>query len=349
MSERILIVGPAWVGDMVMAQSLFIALKQRLPDAELDVLAPGWSLPILARMPEVRSAIEMPLTHGQLGLGVRWRLGRQLKAAGYTQAIVLPRSLKAALVPWFAGIPVRTGYRGEMRYGIINDRRPLDKSVLTQTVQRFVALGLPRGQANLTAPPPIIPPRMVAKPDDNPELLPGLNLDWHADRPVLGLMPGAEYGPAKQWPATHYGALAKNWVAAGGEVWIFGSGKEADLGAEITEIGGGKSVHNLCGKTQLEDVVDLLSLCAAVVTNDSGLMHIAGAVDVPVVALYGSSSPAFTPPLAPRHQVIRLGLDCSPCFERTCRFGHYNCLTDIEVGRVLTAAKEMLPEPTLLS
>src|SRR5690242_4682721 len=140
--NRILVVGPAWIGDMMMAQSLFITLRQRFPDSAIDVLAPGWSLPLLARMPEVRAAIEMPLGHGEFGFAARRRLGIELRANGYDRAIVLPRSWKSALVPFFARIPQRTGYRGELRYGLLNDIRPLDKTVLTQTVQRFVALGL---------------------------------------------------------------------------------------------------------------------------------------------------------------------------------------------------------------
>ena len=342
MPEKILVVGPAWVGDMVMAQSLFISLRQRLPNARIDVLAPGWSLPVLARMPEVHTAIAMPLTHGQLGLGQRWKLGRSLRHNGYDQAIVLPRSLKAALVPWFAGIPVRTGFRGEFRYGLINDMRVLDKAVLTQTVQRFVALGLPRGSV-VDRPPAIPAPRMAVTQDSVAGAL--AKFELALDRPVLGIMPGAEYGPAKQWPAGHYAQLAATMASRGWQTWIFGSSKEQALGTEIAEGAGTSAVKNLCGATALQDVVDLLSVCTAVVSNDSGLMHIAGAVDVPVIGLYGSSSPEYTPPLAPRHTVIRLGLDCSPCFARTCRFGHYNCLVNIEVERVAQEIHHWAPGP----
>jgi len=295
--ERILVVGPAWVGDMVMAQSLFMTLQQRQPVVIIDVLAPAWSLPLLSRMPQVNNAIALPVGHGQLALAARFQLGRQLRHKGYTRAIVIPRSFKAALVPFFAGIPLRTGYRGEMRYGVINDMRVLYKEVLTQTVQRQVALGLPK-TAEL---PPAIPyPQLDIDGDNQRHLLKKLGL--HPDKPVIGLMPGAEYGPAKQWPIAYYQELAGKLIVAGYQVWVFGSDKERAFGEQVALAG--KNVINLCGKTRLEDVVDLIALCDSVVSNDSGLMHVACATGRRVIAIYGSSSPSYTPPLSKNAEVI---------------------------------------------
>lgn len=314
---------------MVMAQSLFMTLKAAEPQVEIDVLAPGWSLPILARMPEVRQGIAMPLGHGQLGLQARWQLGRRLAGSGYDQAIVLPGSLKSALVPWFAGIARRTGFRGEMRYGLLNDIRPLDKQRLPMTVQRFVALGLPAGAAQ----PPATPvPRLRADPANFLRLRQQFGL--LADHPALAFMPGAEYGPAKQWPLRHYGELARRLVALGQQVWVLGSAKDRAAGDEIAALGGA-GVFNLCGSTELADAVDLLDAAAAAVSNDSGLMHVAAALDKPLVAIYGSSTPHHTPPLSERAQSIYLGLDCSPCFQRVCPLGHTRCLTEIEPQQVL--------------
>jgi heptosyltransferase-2 len=298
--ERILVVGPAWVGDMVMAQSLFMTLQQQNPDITIDVLAPAWSLPLLSRMPQVNEAIALPVTH----------------------AIVIPRSYKSALIPFFAGIPVRTGYRGEMRYGLINDMRPLDKEVLTQTVQRHVALGLPRTADQ----PPAVPfPELCIDEPNQRRLLSELGLSL--DSPIVGLMPGAEYGPAKQWPIAYYQELAGKLVATGYQVWVFGSKKEYALGEEIAQAG--SDVTNLCGKTHLEDVIDLIALCDNVVSNDSGLMHVACATGSRVIAIYGSSSPTYTPPLSKNAEVIYLNLECSPCFKRNCPLGHTNCLSRI--------------------
>mgnify|MGYP001765069677 FL=1 len=331
---RVLVVGPSWVGDMVMAQSLFRALKHDRPEVQIDVLAPGWSLPLLARMPEVRAGVEMPLKHGELGLGRRWRLGRSLRGQ-YDQAIVLPGSLKSALVPFFAGIRQRTAFLGEQRYGLINDIRALDKDVLPMTVQRFVALG----QAATDAQPPrILEPHLQVDTDNQQHLLQALGLSL--DKPAVALMPGAEFGPAKQWPLAHFAALARDLLVQGRQVWIFGSQKDAAAGEAIAQQAQG--VVNLCGRTQLADAVDLIALCSAAVSNDSGLMHIAAALDVPTIALYGSSSPAHTPPLSAKARIVYLDLDCSPCFRRVCPLGHTRCLHEITPEQVFGHVQEMM-------
>ncbi len=329
-APRYLIVGPAWVGDMVMAQSLFISLRQQYPKARIDVLAPAWSLPLVARMPEVHKGISLAAGHGQFGLGERYRLGRILRAKHYDRAIVIPRSFKSALVPFFARIPVRTGYRGEMRYGLLNDMRPLDKAVLSQTVQRQVALGQPAG----TPLPPAIPfPRLRIDAANQQALLDRLGLD--CTRPVVALLPGAEYGPAKQWPLAHWRQLARQLEDAGRTVWVLGSDRDRAVGEQIVKaLGHGR---NLAGQTRLEDAVDLLALCQQAVSNDSGLMHMACATGIPVTALYGSSSPRYTPPLSDAATVLWLELDCSPCFKRECPQGHTRCLKDISTETVLQA------------
>lgn len=318
---RILVVGPAWVGDMVMAQSLFMTLVAR--GAKVDVVAPEWSLPLLARMPEVCRAVALPVGHGSLGLAERWRIGRALRAEHYDQAIVLPRSFKAALIPFFARIPHRTGYRGEMRYGLINDRRELDKVLLPRVVQRYVALGLDVG-AELPASLP--QPHLRVDLRNRDRLVGSLGLD--TTRCVVAFLPGAEYGPAKRWPLAYYRETAQ-WLAERGySVWVLGSAKEAADGEKIA--GGNPLTINLCGRTRLEDAIDLMSLAALAVSNDSGLMHVAAAVGVPLVAIYGSSSPDYTPPLTDNAQLMYRHLECSPCFKRTCPFGHYRCLQEIQ-------------------
>lgn len=328
MSKDVLVVGPAWVGDMVMAQSLFLRLRERHPQSAIDVIAPGWSLPIIGRMPEVREAIELPLGHGQFGFGVRRNLGRSLRARRYAQAIVLPGSWKSALVPFFAGIPRRTGFRRELRYGLLNDLRPLDRKLLPTTVQQFMALAedRPPDQA-----PAIARPRLRTDPGRASELRNALSL--HPERPAVALMPGAEYGPAKRWPTGQFAALADRLLQRGHQVWVFGSAKERELGQAIAR--GRDGIFDLTGRTQLVDVVDLLGSAIAAVSNDSGLMHVAAAVGTPLVAIYGSSSPRMTPPLAVDAKIVYRGLSCSPCFERECPLGHLDCLRGIGAEEVL--------------
>jgi heptosyltransferase-2 len=333
-ASRILVVGPSWVGDMVMAQSLFMTLKQRRPEPAVDVLAPEWSEPLLARMPEVDCAVTMPLGHGQLQLGTRRRLGRSLGAGGYTQAIILPNSLKSALVPWWARIKRRTGYVGEWRWGLLNDARRLDRRRLPMTVQRFVALGLDR-DAPL---PPVPQPHLQVRAEDVEQALVRLQL-VRPEQGLLALCPGAEFGPAKRWPAEHYAAVAHHYLDRGGAVWVFGSTQDAEVAQAVCDAAGG--CVNLAGRTRLEEAIDLMSLADAVVSNDSGLMHVAAALQRPLVAVYGSSDPAFTPPLSDRARVVRLGLDCSPCFKRECPLGHLNCLRRLEPRQVEQALAEL--------
>lgn len=332
--DAVLVVGPSWVGDMVMAQSLFKALRTASAGAAIDVLAPRWSLPLLARMPEVRAGIAMPLGHGRLGLLARWRLGQSLRGR-YHQAIVLPNSWKSALVPYAANIPRRTGWRGEMRYGLLNDIRRLDKQRLPMTVQRFVALSM----AADTGLPEIQPPRLEVRATDVQAAMQALGVKKNSERKVLALCPGAEYGPAKQWPTVHFAELGRQFAHRGYDLWLFGADKDRAICDGIAATC--KVVTNLAGRTTLEQAVDLMSLADAVVSNDSGLMHVAAALDRPLVALYGSSDPGFTPPLNARHRIVSLGLKCSPCFERECPLGTTACLVDMSVEQVAVALTEV--------
>lgn len=334
-AAAILVIGPSWVGDMVMAQSLFKALKRRHPGAPIDVLAPGWSLPLLARMPEVRRGIEMPLGHGRLALALRWRLGETLRDR-YAQAIVLPNSWKSALAPFAARIPVRTGWRGEMRYGLLNDIRVLDKQRYRMTVERFVALA---GDGD-DALPTIEPPLLQVRAADAQAAMQALGIKRDPARRVLALCPGAEYGPAKQWPTVHYAELGRTFAREGWDLWLFGSDKDSAISTGIATTC--KVATNLAGRTTLEQAVDLMSLADAVVSNDSGLMHVAAALDRPLVALYGSSDPGFTPPLNARHRIVSLGLSCSPCFKRVCPLGTTACLVDMTVSQVADALREVI-------
>jgi len=329
--QRILVVAPSWIGDTVLAQPLFKLLHARHPGLALDVLAPRWAFPLLDRIPEVRRAIESPFGHGDLRLGERRNLGRKLGTEGYDQAIVLPNTFKSALVPFFAGIRTRTGYIGEMRHWILNDARKLDEKRLPQIAQRYAALGLPRGGALRLPLPPL-----ALRVDEAARraLLARLGLD--RSRPAAALCPGAEFGPAKRWPARYYAELAQGIAARGLSVWLIGSQGDRQIGAEIEQAAGGVC-RNLCGDTSLTEAIDLLASSSLVVSNDSGLMHVAAALGKPLIALYGSTSPDFTPPLSPNAQVLKLDLPCSPCFKRVCPLGHFNCMMQLTPERVLAA------------
>ncbi|MCB1678169.1 MAG: lipopolysaccharide heptosyltransferase II [Halioglobus sp.] len=337
---RVLVVGPSWVGDMVMSQVLFIALQQARPGVQIDVLAPAWSEPLLQRMPQVQRAIELPAGHGELALGRRWRLGRQLRSQCYYQAIVLPNSLKSALVPLFAGIPRRTGWRGEMRYGLLNDLRILDQTALPLMVQRFAALGL---DAHAALPHELPQPLLVVDAEAARECAARLGL--HPDKPILALCPGAEFGSAKRWPVEYYADLARHYLARGWQVAIYGSANDRPVTAPIRR-GSGADPHcrDLAGRTALAEVVDLLSLSAAVVSNDSGLMHIAAALRRPLLAIYGPTSPSFTPPLSAAAALLVSDIECAPCFARECPLGHHRCMRETPVELVVQRLDALLAE-----
>ncbi|HCS28606.1 MAG TPA: lipopolysaccharide heptosyltransferase II [Spongiibacteraceae bacterium] len=342
-SRRILIIGPSWVGDMVMAQTLFKVLRQQYPDCELDVLAPQWSLPLLDRMPEVRRGITMPLGHGQLQLGTRRRLGLELRKQGYDQAIVLPNSLKSALIPFFANIPQRTGWRGEMRYGLLNDVRVLDKQKYPLMVERFVALACEPGAV---LPKPIPRPALQVTIENAQSIYADKVLvQASPEQKVLALCPGAEFGPAKRWPDKHYASLASTYLDRGWRVVLMGSAKDSEVAERIRRslppTAHGDCI-NLCGKTSLGQAIDILSQVNAVVSNDSGLMHIAAALQRPMVVVYGSTSPGFTPPLAEIVATEQIPVDCGPCFKRECPLGHMKCLVDLEPRRVVASLDQLL-------
>ena len=337
--SRTLVVAPSWVGDAVLTHPMLVRLKEREPDTPIDVLAPGWALAVFRRMPEVAQTLAFPFGHGELRLGERRRFARAL--VPYARAIVLPNSLKSALVPWHAGVAVHTGYRGEMRYGLLNDVRTLDEKALPLIVERFAALAQPAGEA-LGRPLP--EPRLRVDEASRAAALTKFGLDPR--RPIAAFAPGAEYGPAKQWPARHFAELGAMLIDRGLQIWLLGSANDAGITRDIAASLGGegrKAVFDLAGRTSLDEAIDLLSLAARVVTNDSGLMHVAAALDRPMAALFGSSSPAFTPPLSARARVITLALSCSPCFQRVCPLGHTNCLVQLEASGVLSHLEPFEP------
>lgn len=321
----------------MLMQPMLMRLKQRHPDCLIDVLAPAWTAGLLHALPEVNQTLVNPFPHGALNLKARYQLGVSLRAARYDQAIVLPNSLKSALVPFFAHIPQRTGFVGEMRYGLLNDARKLDKKVLPLMVERFAQLAEPRGGQ---IPRPLANPKLTVTPEQVDATLKKLGLTL--DLPVAIFCPGAEYGPAKRWPVAYFAETAQRLQQQGYAVWLIGSAKDRDVAENIVALGN-KSTRNLCGSTDLADAIALLSCAHLVISNDSGLMHLAAALDRPLIALFGSSSPAFTPPLSPAALVVKLDIACSPCFKRECPLGHFNCMNQLTPDRVWEKISQVTP------
>jgi heptosyltransferase-2 len=332
---KILIIGPSWVGDAMLMQPMLLRLRQRHPECRIDVLAPPWTAALLGAMPEVDEVIINPFPHGALELGARIKLGKQLRGAQYDQAIVLPNSLKSALVPFFAHIPLRTGFVGEARYGLLNDARKLDKKFLPLMVERFAQLAEDR---NGSIPRPLANPRLDVSAAQRDATLQKLEL--LTDRPVAVFCPGAEYGPAKRWPVPYFAEIAQRLQNHGFAIWLVGSGKDREIADKIISMGN-PACRNLCGSTSLEDAIALLSCADLVISNDSGLMHLAAALDRPMLALFGSSSPQFTPPLSKKAEVVKLDLKCSPCYKRECPLGHFNCMMKLTPDLVWQKIEKM--------
>jgi len=301
----------------------------------LTVGALPWVAPVYRAMQQVYEVIELPFAHG----GLQWRARREIAAqllGRFDVAYVCPNSLKSALLPWWAGIPKRIGYRGESRWGLLNQRLPNPgKAERPPMVAFYSALS---GESNLQNDVP----QLTIPQDRVDAVLAELQLQKGG---YTVMAPGAEYGSAKRWPARHFAALAAELP----ETVLLGSAKEAALCEEITQAAGPLRCLNLAGKTSLDQALALIAGAKAMVSNDSGLMHVAASLRVPQVALFGSSSPLHTPPLSPQAHVVWLKndpnyhppLDCAPCFQRECPLGHTRCLVDIapqDVLRLLSAA-----------
>ena len=296
-----------------MAQPLLGRLHEKIPGLQLDVLAPEWVAAVVRRMPEVDDVIAVAFRHGALQLRSRWKIGRELKARGYQQAIVLPNTWKSALVPFFADIPLRSGYVGESRYGLLNLLYRKDGAAMPQ---HYARLSEPPGKQ---AKEPLPAARLRAAPHE----IESVKRRFGVEGRYVVLCPGAEYGPAKRWP--YFKELSARLELPS---VILGSANDAEAAQGIP----GK---NLAGRTTLDEAIDLLAGAAFVVSNDSGLMHVAAALGRPQVALFGSSSPTHTPPLSPAARVLWLRVECSPCFQRVCPLGHFRCMREMGVETVL--------------
>lgn len=331
-SDHTLVIGPSWIGDMVMAQALFKAIKAHHPDTTLDVLAPEWSRSLTDRMPEVANSLVLPFKHGELKIFQRYALAKMLKNKKYQRCYVLPNSFKSALIPFWAKIPQRIGWRGEWRVVLLNDLRWLDKKQYPRMVDRYIALAFDKVHSTEL---PAYRPSLNTSLKDIEKALQAHNLT--RENPIVVLCPGAEFGSSKRWPADYYAALADYYCRQGWQVWIMGSAKDSQCATLIKQHAKSHLI-DLTGKTNLAQAIDLMSLANLVVSNDSGLMHIASALQRPLVAVYGSSDPSFTPPLSDNVAIVRSNLACSPCFKRECPLQHHRCMKEISVNEVLEAA-----------
>lgn len=339
MNGRTLVISPNWIGDAVMAQPLLQRLKARHPERPIDVLAPPSVAPVWRAVVEVDTVLETPFRHKALQLRERWKYAKVLRARGYTDAYVLPNTLKYALIPWLAGVKRRVGYKGEMRYGLINVMH-LDDTPPRPMVPFYAALANAPGAPLAPAPRP----RLQVAPARIEAAMAGAGLA--PDRPLVVFAPGAEFGPAKRWPPRHFAALAQAILAheRHARIALLGSPKDRETCDEVMALAGAaaSAMLNLAGRTQLDEAFALIARAGAVVANDSGLLHIASSLNRPVIALYGPTDPDHAPPFSDIAQALTLRIDCSPCRQRECPLGHHDCMEKMEAPLVWRALGPML-------
>jgi len=339
----VLVIGPAWIGDMVMAQCLLQTLKSREDNPAITLAAPAATARLAHRMPEVDKIIETPFQHGRLQLADRLRIGRSLRGHRFDQAIILPGSLKAALLPFFAKAAIRTGYRGEPRWGLINDPRTRPTTKEDPMAARFVQLAFAADAATVSSYPD---PRLATHPENVERVFQRIGRDVPS-APVIALCPGAEFGPAKRWPEAHFAAVADHFLAQGWQIWLLGGKSDQAVAKNIIgKSTGPEQCVDLTGKTSIEDAIDLLAHARAAVSNDSGLMHVAAATGTPIVGIFGSSSELHTPPLGLLTDTVSQALDCRPCFARKCPLGHTQCLETLEPDRVIASLSALIQKTT---
>ena len=333
--NRVLIIAPPMVGDMVMSQALLKLLKQQDPSCSIDIFSIATLHDLLKHMPEVDNYLTCPFKHGELQLLERFKVAKAIKEKMYTHAYIIPSSFKSAIIPFLANIPIRIGRLGESRYFVINNIRQAVTTKRT-AVKLLVSLGVSNDS---DLPTPMPRPKLSLSQKHLEKTLNKLKIDTPR-KPILTICPGAAFGKAKRWPTSHFAQIAKKKKNDGWEVWILGGPDEVVAAQEIQILS-----NNICtdftGKTDLSDAIALLSLSTVTVANDSGLMHIAASLDKAVVAIYGPTSPEFAPPLTNKTRSLSLNLACSPCRKPKCKLQHMKCLNDLHPTLVLQAIEEL--------
>jgi heptosyltransferase-2 len=334
-SKKYLIISPSWLGDLIMAQSLFITLKQQEPDCQIDIYAPQYTFPILDRMPQLTNKIVNPFMHGSFNLKERFAEGKKLRNYHYDCVIVLPNSFKSALIGLFAKIPLRRGFKGESRYFVINDMRS-NKHDFPKMVERYVSLAYSTSKVKTAKDLPIFNyPSLETKPLSK-ELISRLRLD--ISRKILILGCGANYGPTKLWPTEFFAQVSSWWISKGGSVVALGSKKDAETASRIQK-DVDKSYQsyffNIAGQTSLVEALDIIGQAKCAVCNDSGLMHTVAAADKPQICIFASTSTQYTPPLSNKAICLESTVKCHPCFKKTCRYNTYECLKQIRPEQVI--------------
>jgi heptosyltransferase-2 len=344
--QKHLIIAPNWIGDAIFSHGLVKVIKLHQPDAQIDVLVSEKLSFVYKMMPEITQVHILNSTQGKFDFWLRFKMARKLSKKSYTHAYVINNAWKHALIPFLARIPNRIGWVGEFRFILINKWRFLNKKLLPDMLSKISSLGLPRNkQSYVHEIRDSIYPRLIPNKKNQFQYITkhGLNFSLDQKQKIVAISPGSDNGTAKRWPAIKYAFLIQKLIKMNFHIWIFGSPKEIHLAEYIVEhCGRSNQVTNLCGKTKLNEALELLALCDIAVCNDSGLLHASAALNLPVIGIYGPTSEKFAPPLTENKAVLYENLKCRPCKSHECPLGHHACMESIEVDRVLSKVKYLI-------
>ncbi|MCG6207746.1 lipopolysaccharide heptosyltransferase II [Rhodopseudomonas sp. HC1] len=331
-TSPVLLIPYMWIGDFVRCHTVVRVLKDRWPNRPVDVLTTTLCAPLVDYMPGVRKGIVWDLPRGSLALGQQRALAARLRTEGYGRSLVMPRTFKSTIAPFLAGIPQRTGFIGEVRFGLLNDWRRGEKA-LPRMIDRCAALALP---ANIELPMDWPEPQLVVPKD---AIAAWRRANGFEGRTAVALAPGA-VGPSKRW--SYYVEAARALTASGLDVWVIGGPGETEKAREIVGAAG-PNAHDLTG-TDLRNGILGLGAADLVISNDSGLLHVSAAIGSRTIGIFGPTSAWHYAPLNPIDAVIETKTDvpCRPCHKPVCRMLHHKCMRDIAVDDVMAAARHAL-------
>lgn len=331
--KKVLVRAPNWIGDAVMSLPALDAIKALYPSAQVYVLAKTRTMPIFENNPSVAGIIEYGKEHG--GFTGRLKLSGELKKHRFDLAILFQNAFDAALISFLSRIPERAGYARDLRSGLLTKAIPVTEEI-KQKHQAYYYLNIVERLGG-RAPKTVIPKLHIS--EDEARWARGFIKEKGLEgKPLFGAAPGASYGPAKRWAPERFAEVLNRLKdERNGAALVFGGPEDKEASAAAASLVPG--AIDLSGRLTLRQSIALASCFKAIITNDSGPMHISAALGVPTIAIFGSTEDSLTGPLGERVAVLRKKIDCSPCFDRECRFGHYRCLTSIEAEDVIEAAK----------
>lgn len=327
--EKILIIPQNWLGDVIMSQVLIKKIKYEKSNAKIHILVNSKFKDLANRMNEVDKVLELDCSHKEFGFIKRYKLAKKISNS-YDHSIVLSRSIKSSLIPFMANIKKRTGELGECRFILVNDIKKFTKSFRRKTANRYLSM---YGNAEISVKKNYYP--SLNKNEKNLERL-VKKFSINTSKQIVIFAPGAAFGPSKMWPQKKFLDLA-NKINDNYLILVMGTQEEEKLGGIICE--NNTQRLNLCGKTTIVDAIDLMHLSKFCVSNDSGLMHLSAATNTKTISIYGSTSPVYTPPLTENKHIFYKELSCSPCFNKRCKFNHYDCLNNIYAEDVFKSLK----------